>query len=188
MLQFFGSNQPRKRKGERSGSKTEQDRQYDSTKRIRTYQKSWEETYPWLSHDPENNIMMCKLCRKHNPTRGKGQNVFKSGTANFKKDSVRQHDESEAHQQAAEMEKAEVAEPGTMPAEKVQLKMKEAEHNRVSNIFRYSSSILFLSLENAIMFLTVFFNIPYRLSSVPHVTQLCFKTTHAISYYRCFRV
>ena len=39
-------------------SKTKQNWLYDGKKHVRTYQKSWEETYPWLRYDPIVNYII----------------------------------------------------------------------------------------------------------------------------------
>ncbi len=41
----------------------ELDREYERTGRKRKFLSHWPERWPWLGHDPEKNIVFCKLCR-----------------------------------------------------------------------------------------------------------------------------
>ena len=43
--------------------KKEQSKQYEKTKRQRTYQSSWQSEFAWLEH--KNDKMFCSWCCKH---------------------------------------------------------------------------------------------------------------------------
>ena len=79
----------------------------------RDRERQTQSVFTWLGYEKDWDQMFCKVGRK--------QNVFQTGSTNFKKYSVQKHQESE-NLQLATAKKAGEAEPGTPKAEKNDLK------------------------------------------------------------------
>lgn len=69
-------------KGDQS-NKQSKDKHYDF-KRKRTFQKTWEEWFPWapIEVQKDDEVMYCKYCRAHPDNANKNSALFK-GTRNL---------------------------------------------------------------------------------------------------------
>ena len=57
----------------------ERDREYEDTKRKRTYRKEWERDYPWLEYDDAGEgVMFCKTCKNNYTDMTVGKNPVKN--------------------------------------------------------------------------------------------------------------
>ena len=85
---------PQKRSLKTPEEKADYHRDYDKTKRVRSYHSEWEQDRPWLSNSPEKG-MVCSVCQKYgDPT----SNTFVSGCNSYKLDSVTKHEKSKSQQ------------------------------------------------------------------------------------------
>ena len=64
---------------------------YETEKRKRDFIPSWSTTYTWLENG--SNGMTCTICTKYEKT-----GTFITGCKNYKRDTINQHEKSEAHQ------------------------------------------------------------------------------------------
>ena len=70
---------------------------YEKTQRKRLYIKSWEDTWPWVKYDANNNIMYCNVCREFPTVGNVKNNSFYNGCKLFRVESLKAHHTSEIH-------------------------------------------------------------------------------------------
>ncbi|XP_071486689.1 zinc finger protein 862-like [Diadema antillarum] len=124
--------------------RTEKDRQYEQTARVRNYRKEWERDHTWLRYNEEEKVMFCTVCREtqtKGAVGGRGQNLFYVGCKNLKLEAVKKHETSENHRVALRIKAANDAPPGTSQAEKAIRKMNETVVNRLTHLFRNAHAI-----------------------------------------------
>ena len=64
---FFTSSSQNKRKlNEHEGKlPSDRDKKYDREKRVRKFQDSWHEKWPWVEFDDARDVMTCKYCTRY---------------------------------------------------------------------------------------------------------------------------
>ena len=143
------NHQKRKKKTE---EKLQADRDYDRTKRKRTFQSNWTTEFPWVIYDGKCNIY-CQPCRScysdlsisRLPDKGmfrkysKGQLV--TGCSNLKRSVLVDHDASQGHILATEHVKSRAHKPGESEAEKCIEKLNSAAFAKLSILFRTSHAL-----------------------------------------------
>lgn len=67
----------------------------------RLFQESWKESFSWLLYDNDANVMKCKYCSADDGAAKSGSS-FIHGCFQFKKESLRKHNDSNAHKIAME--------------------------------------------------------------------------------------
>ncbi len=84
---------PKKKKSEEEKEKTR--KEYIKI-RVRSYQPSWEKTFPWLELHVINkeSKMICKICKRY-----ESSGPFALGATKFKKDVVKGHNDSKSHKE-----------------------------------------------------------------------------------------
>ena len=99
----------------RTDAQKETAKQYESDKRSRSYQKSWEGQYEWLLYNPSLNKMYCRVCRSvygplalKSKSKGLSSDKFTKyadgplvvGSSNFRKHALDVHKDSTGHKDA----------------------------------------------------------------------------------------
>ena len=86
-IPWKGTVQPPAKKAKTEEDKRIKQQQYDSNKRVRTFQPSWKAVYKWMSYD--NNKMFCTVCCALETL---GLGTFIKESDNFKLESIQTHD------------------------------------------------------------------------------------------------
>eukprot|EP01022_Parablepharisma_sp_SALTPOND_P024033 TRINITY_DN52790_c0_g1_i2.p1 TRINITY_DN52790_c0_g1~~TRINITY_DN52790_c0_g1_i2.p1 ORF type:complete len:270 (+),score=20.20 TRINITY_DN52790_c0_g1_i2:37-810(+) len=74
-----------------------------TTKVVRKYRPQWEQEYPWLTLDPNTELMYCKWCMV-----GGESNTFTVGCSKYQKSTLQEHERSTLHQRAIPERKAHI--------------------------------------------------------------------------------
>ena len=93
----------------------------------------------WLQYDVERDHMFCHDCRIH--ASGKKRGLFVVGTQNFKLESIRKHEKSQAHMKCARIASANKAPPNTSIAEKTLSLLNRAQSEKMDKLFRTAHAI-----------------------------------------------
>ena len=70
---------------------------YES-KRLRLFQPSWLNTFPWLRYDKDNDAMYCECCREFKHLHPNSKINLIKGDSAFRKHSLTSHETSLGHQ------------------------------------------------------------------------------------------
>ena len=89
-----GGNPPDKKR--KKDDKEAYYKEYEASKRSRTYLKEWEKGRSWL-HDTDDG-MICLICKEFGDQNV--MNQFISGCVSYKLDSVQKHQKSKGHEKA----------------------------------------------------------------------------------------
>ena len=102
-LKYYKGAQPGKAKSTTGQKRQEQMKIYEKTKRKRSFNPNWLQTYEWLKYDEEAGSMTCSWCIEFygiTPTTSKqtlklkGQGTFLTGSANLRHSAIQDHDKS----------------------------------------------------------------------------------------------
>ena len=72
------------------------DLKYDKEKRMRTFQNSWIDKFPWVVFDENAQEMYSKYCRKF-PHLSDRKDALTRGTKNLRNDGLKLHDKHQEH-------------------------------------------------------------------------------------------
>ncbi|XP_063437754.1 zinc finger protein 862-like [Mytilus trossulus] len=126
---FFGTQPPPKRT-KTSEEKKDSQKNYEKSKRKRSYCVDWEKDFTWLQNSDDEG-MTCKTCKKYEK---EGQWV--EGSSNYRIEAVRKHGSSETHMKNVKKQMATSIPPSESTAEKTLLMMKKAAFNKLTLLFR----------------------------------------------------
>lgn len=126
-----GASPPPVKKAKTPDEKKAAQIQYENTKRERTFQPTWQQTFKWLAFD--NNKMYCRVCQQYNVS---DEGSFVRGTSNFRIDPIRKHEASDSHHKCVLKDKAAAFMPGTSRAEKTIVMMNKAAVGKLTILFR----------------------------------------------------
>ena len=77
------------------------DKDYDANKRLWKFQESWKVTFPWLTHEADDDdqkpgLMFCSTCRAYPELADKSSALY-VGCSNMRVDPLKKHEFSAAH-------------------------------------------------------------------------------------------
>ena len=104
-----GAKPPPSKKPKTEEEKKVSAREYEIERRKRRWNEKWrtESNREWLQYDVERDLMFCHDCRIHASEEKRGP--FVVGTQNFKLESIREHEKSQAHMKCARIASAKKA-------------------------------------------------------------------------------
>ncbi|XP_013387851.1 zinc finger protein 862 [Lingula anatina] len=154
MHRFLGIEPPPQKKLKTPEEKRDGNKLYDKEKRVRSFQPSWQTAFSWLIHDQSNNKLYCKVCRSvYGPLAVNGKKTvsnkfskyvggtFVTGSSNFKRGCLSDHDASQGHKDAQTYVENRRAKPGESSAEKCLQNLNQAAFDRLSILFRNAHAI-----------------------------------------------
>ncbi|XP_071848829.1 zinc finger protein 862-like isoform X1 [Apostichopus japonicus] len=141
MWRFLNNVEPPKKKSKSAEEKRAAGKEYDRTKRQRSFQNSWL-AHPnfklWLRYDKETALMFCNICEQWATSTGQamGKTEFVKGCSSLRIESLHKHAKSETHTGAVAAKGAAEAPPGTSTADKLLRQMNQTVINRLEVMFR----------------------------------------------------
>ncbi|PIK53263.1 putative zinc finger protein [Apostichopus japonicus] len=141
MWRFLNNVEPPKKKSKSAEEKRAAGKEYDQTKRQRSFQNSWL-AHPnfklWLRYDKETALMFCNICEQWATSTGQamGKTEFVKGCSSLRIESLHKHAKSETHTGAVAAKGAAEAPPGTSTADKLLRQMNQTVINRLEVMFR----------------------------------------------------
>ncbi|PIK35588.1 putative zinc finger protein [Apostichopus japonicus] len=130
MWRFLNNVEPPKKKSKSAEEKRAAGKEYDQTKRQRSFQNSWL-AHPnfklWLRYDKETALMFCNICEQWATSTGQamGKTEFVKGCSSLRIESLHKHAKSETHTGAVAAKGAAEAPPGTSTADKLLRQMNQ---------------------------------------------------------------
>ena len=104
-------------------------RDYDAAKRSRAFQPSWKNAHPWLTYDPEANLMWCSVCYEFRDRINAKDMPMVDGTDLFRIQVVTRHANCRIHDKAMSI-KAAIVRPHETPLAKIQKKLSVQNQER----------------------------------------------------------
>ena len=98
----------------------------------RRFNTSWREGREWLKYDADEGTMFCVWCRRFR--RSDVRNQFVSGCASMKLESIKKHEQSQTHRDAAGAQRAQVR-PDRAPMEVALQSMEREELAQMKRLF-----------------------------------------------------
>ena len=95
----------------------------------------------WLEYDEEREHMFCENCRKYTTSDLHQKGPFVIGTANFKLESIKEHEKSQGHLQCTRIAAAKRVPPNSSPAEKALCSLHQAQKEKMDKLFRTAHAI-----------------------------------------------
>ena len=102
---------------------------YDAAKRSQAFQPSWKNAHPWLTYDPEANIMWCSVCYEFRDRINAKDLPMVDGTDIFRIQVVNRHANCRIHDKAMSI-KAAIVRPHETPLAKIQTKLSVQNQKR----------------------------------------------------------
>ena len=68
-------------------------RNYEKNRGPRSFNKVWEEQFPWLYYDEKRHLVFCKLCQKHKPHLSSQRNGFVKGSTSIRSNNFKRHED-----------------------------------------------------------------------------------------------
>lgn len=145
MWRYCKNIEPPAKKSKTTEEKRVLAKEYDQTKRQRSFQRSWLEHRDfkeWLRYDEELKLMFCTACESRaQKTEGLGRTEFINGCASLRIESLHKHVKSDFHTRSIAIKKADAALPGTSEAEKCLKKLNQVAYKRLEIHFRTCHSL-----------------------------------------------
>ena len=104
-------------------------RDYDAAKRSRAFQPSWKNAHPWLTYDPEANLMWCSVCYEFWDMLNVKNMPMIDGADQFRLQVVTRHATCRIHDKSMPM-KAAIEKPDEAPLAKIQRKLSAQNQQR----------------------------------------------------------
>ena len=95
---------------------------YDAAKRSQAFQPSWKNAHPWLTYDPEANLMWCSVFYEFRDRNNAKDMPMVDGTDRFRIQVVTRHVNCRIHDKAISI-KAVIVRPHETPLAKIQKKL-----------------------------------------------------------------
>lgn len=136
MWEFFEVSRPKTSKKTKE-QVLEQQREYDSKRRIRAWRPEWQTDHPWLElreqdgPGPGSGKMFCTVCCQYETV-----GTFVTGNGSFKVESVKAHAASEGHKRNNAKLEAAKDKPGCSQAHQILQKLNASQYNRLGKLFR----------------------------------------------------